>query len=65
MGTPSLLGAFDYLERLAGVSPEVDRVGVCWHGRLELETPKLTVAERQLALALGARREGQHDAAGV
>ena len=67
MGTPSLLVAPDYLELLADVRPDkFDRAAVRWHGRLELETPTLTVAESQLALAaLGALRRGQHDAAGV
>jgi hypothetical protein len=67
MGTPSLLVALDYLQLLAEVRPdEFDRAAVRWHGRLELETPTLTVAESQFALvALGALREGDHDAAGV
>ena len=39
---------------------------VRWHGRLELETPLLTLAESQLALAaLGSLRAGQRDAADV
>ena len=67
MRTPSLLVALDYLELLADVHPDkFDRAAVRWHGRLELETPTLTVAESQFALAaLGALREGQQDAAGV
>jgi hypothetical protein len=65
MGAPSLLVLVDYFELLADVRPDkFDRAAVRWHGRLELETPTLTVAESQLALAaLGALRGGQHDAA--
>ena len=67
MRDPSLLVLVDYLELLADVRPDkFDRAAVRWHGRLELETPTLTVAESQFALAaLGALREGDHDAAGV
>jgi hypothetical protein len=67
MRDPSLLGLVDYLELLAEVRPDkFDRAAVRWHGRLELETPTLTVAESQLALAaLGAIREGQQDASDV
>jgi hypothetical protein len=66
MGTPSLLVALDYPELLADVRPDrFDRAAVRWHGRLELETPTLTVAESQFArAAVGAFREGDHDAAG-
>ena len=65
MGTPSLLVLVDYLELLADVRPDkFDRAAVRWHGRLELETPTLTIAESQLALAaLGALRGGQQNAA--
>ena len=67
MRDPSLLVLVDYLELLADVRPDkFDRAAVRWHGRLELETPTLTVAESQFALAaLGALREGDHDAPGV
>ena len=63
---PSLLVAPD-LELLADLRPDkFDRAAVRWHGRLELETPTLTVAESQLALAaLGALRGGERDAADV
>ena len=67
MGRPSLLVLVDYLALLADVRPDkVDRAAVRWHGRLELETPTLSVAESQFALAaLGALRGGQRDAADV
>jgi hypothetical protein len=67
MRDPSLQVLVDYLELLADVRPDkFDCAAIRWHGRLELETPTLTVAESQLALAaLGALREGDHDAAGV
>ena len=67
MRDPSLLVLVDYVELLADVRPDkFDRAAVRWHGRLELETPTLTVAESQLALAaLGALREGDHAAADV
>jgi hypothetical protein len=67
MGTPSLLVALEYVELLADVRPDkFDRAAVRWHGRLESETPLLTLAESQLALvALAALRERQRDAADV
>ena len=67
MRDPSLLVLVDYLELLADVRPDkFDRAAVRWHGRLELETPTLSVPESQLALAaLGALRQGDHDAAAV
>jgi hypothetical protein len=67
MGAPSLLVALDYFELLAAVRPDrFDRAAVRWHGRLELETPTLTIAEPRFALAaVGALWEGDHDAAGV
>ena len=53
MGTPSLLVALDYLDLLAEVRPDkFDRADVRWHGRLELETAVLTIAESELALAV-------------
>ena len=56
MGSPSLLVALDYLELLADVRPgRFDRAAVRWHGRPELETPTLTVAESQLVLTILAR----------
>jgi hypothetical protein len=66
MGTPSLLVALDYLELLAEVHPDkFDRAAVRWHGRLELETPMLMVAESQFALAAVGALRGDHDAADV
>jgi hypothetical protein len=67
MGNASLLVALDYLELLADVRPDkFDRAAIRWHARLELETPLLTIADSQLALAaLGVLREGQQDAADV
>jgi hypothetical protein len=64
IGDPSLLVALDYLALLADVRPDkFDRAAVRWHGRLELETTTLTLAESQLALAaLGALRAGDRDA---
>jgi hypothetical protein len=64
MGTPSLVVVLNYLELLADVRPDkFDRAAVRWHGRLELETTTLTLAESQLALAaLGALRAGDRDA---
>jgi hypothetical protein len=67
MGNPSLLVALDYLALLADVRPDkFDRAAVRWHGRLELETAVLTIAESQLALAaLGALRVGDKSAAEI
>jgi hypothetical protein len=67
MGTPSLLVALDYLELLADVRPDkFDRAAVRWHGRLEVESAVLTIAESQLALAaLGALRAGDKSAAEI
>ena len=64
MQDPSRLVLVDYLELLAAVRPDkFDRAAVRWHGRLELESALLTVAESQLAMAaLGALRAGQRDA---
>jgi hypothetical protein len=40
-----------------------DRAAVRWHGRLELESAVLTIAESELALAaLGALRAGDKEA---
>jgi hypothetical protein len=59
-----LLVALEYLELLADVRPDkFDPAAVRWHGRLELETATLTLAESQFALAgLGALRAGDRDA---
>ena len=67
MGNASLLVALDYVVLLADVRPDkFDRAAVRWHGRLELETTTLTLAESQLALAaLGAFRAGDREAASV
>jgi hypothetical protein len=67
MGTPSLLVALDYIMLLADVRPDrFDVAAIRWHGRLELETAALTLAESQLALAaLGALRAGDREAATV
>jgi hypothetical protein len=64
IGTPSLIDALDYLELLAVQRPDkFDRAAVRWHGRLETETPVLTLAESQLALAaLGSLRSGDREA---
>jgi hypothetical protein len=66
-GTPSLLVALDYLEPFADVRRDkFDRAAVRGHGRLELESAVLTIAESQLALAaLGALRAGHNDAAEI
>jgi hypothetical protein len=67
MRTPSLLIVLDYLEVLADVRPDkFDRAAVRWHGRLELESAVLTIAESQLALAaLGSLRAGDKSAAEI
>jgi hypothetical protein len=67
MGTPSLLVALDYLGLLSELRPDrFDGAAIRWHGRLELETPTLTLAESQLALAaLGALRAGDGSALDV
>ena len=67
MGTPSLSVLVDYLELLADVRPDkFDRAAVRWHGRLELESAVLTIAESELALAaLGALRADHKDAAEI
>ena len=67
MRDPSLLVLVDYLELLADVRPDkFDRAAVRWHGRLELESALLTIAESELALAaLGALRAGDKDGAEI
>jgi len=66
MRDPSLLLLVHYLELLADARPDkFDRAAVRWHCRLELESPVLTTAESELALAaLGGLRAGDKDAAG-
>ena len=52
MGNVSLVDALDYLVLLAELRPErAEPAAVRWHGRLELESSVLTLAESQLALA--------------
>ena len=60
----ALNDALDLVALIAEVQPErVERAAVRWHGRLELESQLLTLAESQLALAaLGALRSGDKDA---
>ena len=64
MGTPPLGVALEYVALLAELDPaKAPRAAVRWHGRLEVETPLLTLAESQLALAaLGALCEGDRNA---
>ncbi len=67
MGGLSLIDALDYLAVLAELQPERSQpAALRWHGRLELESPTLTLAESQLALAaLGSLCAGDRDAIGV
>jgi hypothetical protein len=67
MRNPSLLVALDYVVLLADARPDkFDVAAIRWHGRLELETATLTLAESELALAaLGALRAGDSEAAAV
>ena len=52
LGGVSLLDALDYLDLLAELKPaKVEQAALRWHGRLELETAAMTLAESQLALA--------------
>ena len=64
IGVVSLLEALDYLVLLAELRPErAERAAVRWHGRLEVETPLLTLTEAQLALAaLASLVAGEQDA---
>jgi len=64
LGTLSLLDALAYLELLhAASSPKLERAAIRWHGRLETEAQKLTLAESQLALAAVASLiAGERDA---
>lgn len=63
----SLLEALDYLVLLAELRPErAPAAAVRWHGRLELESPSLSLADSQLALAaLTSLCEGDAEAAGI
>ena len=64
LGGVSLLDALDYLDLLAELKPaKVEQAALRWHGRLELESGTLTLAEAQLALAaLASLCAGQRDA---
>jgi hypothetical protein len=67
MGTPSLLIALDYLALIAEVRPEkLELAAIRWHGRLEVESGAMTLAESQLALAaLGSLCAGDAGAVDV
>ncbi len=64
IGKPSLLDALDYLGLLAYVKPEkLEPAAIRWHGRLELESAAITLADSQLALAaLASLCAGDRDA---
>lgn len=62
MGAVSLLEALDYLALLAELRPDrLEPAAVRWHGRLELESSLLTLAESQLALAALANLSSNGD----
>ena len=62
MGAVSLLEALDYLALLAELRPDrLEAAAVRWHGRLELESSLLTLAESQLALAALANLSSKGD----
>jgi hypothetical protein len=62
MGAVSLLEALDYLALLADLRPDrLEAAAVRWHGRLELESALLTLAESQLALAALANLSSNGD----
>jgi hypothetical protein len=67
MGGLSLIDALDYLALLAAVRPDrFDAAAVRWHGRLETESPWLTLSESALALAaLGELRAGNIEAVAI
>lgn len=64
MGSPTLDELLDYLVLLAELRPEkAARAAVRWHGRLETESPFLSLTESQLALAgLASLVVGERDA---
>ena len=64
IGKPSLLDALDYLGLLAHVKPEkLEPAAIRWHGRLELESSAISLADSQLALAaLASLCAGERDA---
>lgn len=48
----SLIDALELVILIAAVRPDrLERAAVRWHGRLEVEVPKLTLAESRFALA--------------
>lgn len=59
--------ALDLVELIADVQPgRFERAAVRWHGRLEIESQLLTLAESELALAaMGALGAGDKDAAEI
>lgn len=62
MGAVSLLEALDYLALLAELRPDrLEAAAVRWHGRLELESSILTLAESELALAALANLSSNGD----
>jgi hypothetical protein len=62
MGAVSLLEALDYLALLAELRPDrLEAAAVRWHGRLELESSLLTLAESQFALAALANLSSNGD----
>jgi hypothetical protein len=62
MGAVSLLEALDYLALLAELRPDrLEAAAVRWHGRLELESSLLTLAESQLVLAALANLSSNAD----
>jgi hypothetical protein len=67
MGNPTLLEALEYLDLLAeGKAPKVEAAAIRWHGRFELETVTLSIAESQLALgALAALCAGEPEAVAI
>jgi hypothetical protein len=67
MGNPTLLEALDFLDLLAeGKASKLEAAAIRWHGRLELETTTLSIAESQLALgALAALCVGQREAIAI
>jgi hypothetical protein len=60
----ALDNALDLVALIAEVQPErIERAAIRWHGRLEVESQLLTLAESELALAaLGALRGGDPEA---
>jgi hypothetical protein len=67
MGAVDLLAALDYVALLAELRPaRARRAAVRWHGRLETETPMLTMPDSALALAaLVALCSGDREALGL